>query len=174
MLALELASALLNGGYAIGLALRKRWAWPLGFLGTMLGTLVFFEAKLYAESALNLGYAGLAVAGWFAWQHRPHSLGGAQRLRDAVAAVALAVSIGVLMARFTDNPRPFTDAVLFSGGILGTLWQVKGDRGNWPLWIAVNAASTWLYLDRGLNAYAAYSALMTLVAFWGWRHWGQA
>lgn len=173
MLALELASALLNGGYVIGLALRKRWAWPLGFLGTLLGILVFLEAKLYAESVLNLGYAGLAVAGWFAWQHRPHPNGRTQRLRDVVGALVLAFSVGGLMVRFTDNPRPFADAVLFSGGILGTLWQVRGDRWNWPLWIAVNAASTWLYVDRGLNAYAAYSMFMTLVAIWGWRRWGR-
>ena len=76
------------------------------------------------------------------------------------------------MLRFTDNPRPMVDAVLFSGGILGTAWQVWGDRWNWPLWIAVNAASTWLYVDRDLNAYAVYSMVMTAIAVWGWRQWG--
>ena len=172
MLALELASARLNGGYAIGLALRKRWAWPLGFLGTMLGILVMFHAKLYAESVLNLGYAGLAVAGWLSWQKPLCPMTSFTRVRDIAVATVLALCVGVIMLRFTDNPRPMVAAVLLSGGILGTAWQVWGDRWNWPLWIAVNAASTWLYVDRDLNAYAVYAAFMTAIAVWGWRQWG--
>jgi len=35
----------------------------------------------------------------------------------------------------------------------------------------VNAASTWLYVDRDLNAYAVYSTFMTAIAIWGWRQW---
>ena len=172
MVALEILSALLNGGYALGLAIGKRWAWPLGLFGTLAGVVVLFGAKLYAESVLNLGYAVLAVYGWMQW-------GGTAAVRDRsthripefTAALMLAVATALLMKSATDNPRPLADGLMFAGGILGTWWQAQRDRINWLIWIVLNAVGLWLYADRGLWAYSAYSAVMALVSVWGWFRW---
>ncbi|MBM3434244.1 MAG: nicotinamide mononucleotide transporter [Bacteroidetes bacterium] len=172
MHALEWCSALLNGGYALGLAYRKRWAWPLGFLGTLLAIAVMFEAKLYAESALNLAYAALALLGWFAWSPSERFALRAHRLRDASWAFGMAVGVSWVMRSLTDNPRPIWDAVLFSGGLLATWWQVCGDRWNWTLWLILNLAGIYVYADLGLEVYAAYSGMMALAAAWGWYRWG--
>jgi len=173
MLALEISSALLNGGYALGLALGRRWAWPLGFLGTLTGVFVLFDAKLYAESLLNLGYAMLAVFGWVRWgQTEFKSLG---RLSDDfIVATGLALATAYLMSATTDNPRPLADGIMFAGGILGTWWQVKRERLNWIIWITLNGVGTWLYADRGLWVYATYSAAMAVVSVWGWFRWSAA
>jgi nicotinamide mononucleotide transporter len=172
MFALEITSALLNGGYALGLALGRRWAWPLGFLGTLAGVVVLFDAKLYAESLLNLGYAVLAVVGWIRWgqiQFKP--LG--RITSDLVVAVGLALATAYLMNAATDNPRPLADGIMFAGGILGTWWQVKRVRLNWIIWITLNGLGIWLYADRGLWFYAIYSAVMAVVSVWGWFRWAE-
>lgn len=171
MHALELASALLNGGYALGLAYRKRWAWPLGFLGTLLAVSVMLQSKLYAESLLNLTYAAMALLGWLAWSPEGRFSWTARRLRDAGWAVGAAVLTAWLMRSCTDNPRPIWDALLFSGGLLATWWQVCGERWNWPLWTVLNLAGLYVYADLGLEIYAAYSGLMALAAVWGWYRW---
>jgi nicotinamide mononucleotide transporter len=171
MEALEILSALLNGGYALGLAYRKRWAWPLGLLGTLMAILVMFEAKLYAESLLNMAYAALALLGWLAWSPDRRFTWNSKRLRDACGALGAALVVAWAMHSFTDNPRPTWDAVLFSGGLLATWWQVCGDRWNWPLWTALNLAGLYVYADLELVIYATYSAAMAGAAAWGWYRW---
>ena len=172
MLAIEILSALLNVGFVVVLALRIRWAWVLGFFGSSLAVILLFDSKLYAESLLNVSYALLAVYGWFSWG-RPASASGPiiSRPRGLLLTLILAVAIACLMIRHTDNPRPLADAVMFSGGLLATLWQVQRDRWNWPLWLALNGIGIWLYADRGLWVYALYSGLMAGLACWGWFRW---
>lgn len=173
MFSIEILSALLNLSFVVGLALRMRWAWVLGFIGSSLAVILLFDSKLYAESALNVTYALLAVYGWLSWG-RPESASGPliSRSLALVLTLGLAVALAWLMARHTDNPRPFADAVMFSGGILATLWQVQRDRWNWPLWLGLNGIGIWLYADRGLWVYAMYSGLMAIMALWGWFKWG--
>lgn len=171
MEALEILSALLNGGYALGLAIGKRWAWPLGLFGTLAGVAVLFDAKLYAESVLNLGYAVLAVFGWVRWGRTEFKPLVGRRTIDFILATFLALATAYLMNLATDNPRPLTDGIMFAGGILGTWWQVKRERLNWIIWMTLNGVGVWLYADRGLWIYAAYSAVMAVVSVWGWFRW---
>ena len=173
MLALEISSALLNGGYALGLAIGRRWAWSLGFFGTLAGVAVLFDAKLYAESLLNLGYAVLAVLGWVRWGRAEFKSLVGSLTNDFIVAVGLALATAYLMNAATDNPRPLADGIMFAGGILGTWWQVKRERLNWIIWITLNGVGAWLYADRGLWVYAAYSAVMAVVSVWGWFRWGE-
>jgi nicotinamide mononucleotide transporter len=171
--AIEILSALLNVGFVLGLAFRVRWAWVLGFFGSTLAVILLFDSKLYAESLLNLSYALLAVYGWFSWGRPASALGPIiSRPIALVLMLGLAVGLAWLMITHTDNPRPLADAIMFSGGILGTLWQVQRDRWNWPLWLVLNGIGIWLYADRGLWAYAMYSGLMAGLACWGWFRWG--
>lgn len=173
MEALEIMSALLNGGYALGLANGKRWAWPLGFLGTIAGVVVLFHAKLYAESVLNIGYAVLAVYGWVQWGKawNPYTP-SRSRLRDIGSAWLVVIITSLVMKYLTNNPRPISDAFMFGGGILGTWWQAQRERANWLVWIMLNSCGIWLYASLGLFAYAGYSAVMAAVSVWGWFRWG--
>jgi nicotinamide mononucleotide transporter len=173
MLALEISSALLNGGYALGLAIGRRWAWPLGFFGTLAGVAVLFDAKLYAESLLNLGYAVLAVLGWVRWGRAAFKPLVGSLTNDFIVSVGLALATAYLMNAATDNPRPLADGIMFAGGILGTWWQVKRERLNWIIWITLNGVGVWLYADRGLWVYVAYSAVMAVVSVWGWFRWAE-
>ena len=74
------------------------WCWPAGIVNVLLFTLVFFHARLYGSSALQVVYLVLSVYGWRQWLH-----GGAGHGRLAVSrtprswAVALGVS-GLLAA----------------------------------------------------------------------------
>ena len=172
MFAIEILSALLNVGFVVVLALRIRWAWVLGFFGSALAVILLFDSKLYAESVLNGSYAILAVYGWFTWGR---SESASERIISRPLALLLTLILAIvlawLMVRHTDNPRPFADAVMFAGGLLGTLWQVQRDRWNWPLWLVLNGIGVWLYADRGLWVYAIYSGLLAGLACWGWIRW---
>jgi len=49
------------------MARQKPIAWPIGFFMVVLYAIVFFEAKLYSETLLQIIYAGLQAYGWWCW-----------------------------------------------------------------------------------------------------------
>lgn len=43
------------------------WCWPIGIIGTVLYTWVFFHAKLYSDTGLQVIFTVLQFYGWWLW-----------------------------------------------------------------------------------------------------------
>ncbi|MDC3353570.1 nicotinamide mononucleotide transporter family protein [Schleiferiaceae bacterium] len=169
-------SALLNLLYVLGLIRHKRWAWPAGFLGCLLAVILFYDQKLFLESTLNLAYAGLAVFGWIQWgiptrQVSITSLSFFTAIQIGGIGLIISGILSYVFARFSSNPNPILDSGIFTFSILATYGQAKRILQNWHAWILINLAMVLLCLWRDLTIYAAYSALMTVLAFAGLRSW---
>ena len=55
---------------SIWLATRENiWYYPTGLVALVMYTWVYFSAKLYAESVLQVVCFGLMVYGWYEWLH---------------------------------------------------------------------------------------------------------
>ena len=51
------------------LAVRQNiWCWAAAFLSTAIYTIVFFDAALLMETALQVFYMAMAFYGWWHWQ----------------------------------------------------------------------------------------------------------
>lgn len=176
----EIISALLNAAYVVGMLRQRIWAWPAGLLGCLVGAWVMYQSALYAEVLLYLIYSAMAVYGWVMWT-RSHAQSqgltvhtfASRRPWVVYAAIGLLGTIGIgwLMLKWTDNPRPYVDAAMFSFSVLATLWQVQKRLENWYVWIVINAIGVWLYLDRDMIYYTAYSALLFAMSVRGLREW---
>src|SRR4051812_10158588 len=46
------------------------WLYPAGIISTALSIYLLFDARLYAESALNVYYVLMSVYGWLHWSRR--------------------------------------------------------------------------------------------------------
>lgn len=65
----EIIAVVMGISYLI-LAMRENsWCWVAGFIGTSIFCVLFFKAKLYMESGLQIYYAAMAVYGWWQWQY---------------------------------------------------------------------------------------------------------
>ena len=174
----EIISALLNAAYVVGMLRQRIWAWPAGLVGCLVGAWVMYQSALYAEVLLYLIYSAMAVYGWVMWT-RPQAQGLTVRTFKnrrpwfvfALTGLLGTLSMGWLMSEWTDNPRPFVDAAMFSFSVLATLWQVQKRLENWYVWIVINAIGVWLYLDRDMVYYMAYSALLFAMSARGLREW---
>ena len=175
LLALEIASALFNVGYVIGMINQRIWAWPLGLIGCLTAAVMFESSQLHAEAFLNVLYAALAIYGWVTWQGESQALMVVRRVQKklwwGVAAAIMALGLGWAMKTQTNNPLPFMDAGIFSLSVIATLWQIGKRLDNWHLWIAINAITVWICINRGLVVYAGYSALLFAMSFRGLRAW---
>ena len=59
------------------LAIRENiWCWFCAGISTAVYVWLFFEARLYMESALNVFYFGMAIYGWWMWSHGRDDHGG--------------------------------------------------------------------------------------------------
>ena len=166
MSSLELVAALV-GALSVYLSVRQNiWSWPTAIVNVVLYTIVFYDAKLYADMGLQVIYAVLSVYGWYEWLHggenrtELHVTSTARRLAIVLAIIGLvgAAALGVFLRGATDAALPFMDSVLSSTSLVAQWMMTKKKLENWLVWIAVDIlyigmfAFKHLYLTAGLYA----------------------
>lgn len=176
---LELISFLLS---LITVALNIRqvhWAWLFSILSSALYGAVFYEAKLYGDSGLQLVFILVSIWGWWQWLrlgHLPQSL-QVTRLRASEWMLSIAAS-GVMFCLLyfflksaTDTDVPFADGLLTAGSLLGQVLLSRKKLENWYVWIAVDILYVILYLYKNLMLTAVLYAVFVVMAIIGARTW---
>lgn len=156
---LEVVGVLTAVGYLV-LAIRQNvWCWLCAGISTAIYVYLFFGARLYMESALNLFYFGMAIYGWAVW-HRgagdheelPVSVWALERHALAIAGIAaLAGATGWLLDAWTDAAFPYIDSATTWGAIWATFLVARKVFENWYYWLVIDAASIAIYSSRDLE-----------------------
>lgn len=177
---LELISFLISVIAVTLTILEKHWAWLFTIISSALYAVVFVDAKLYGDSALQLMFIVIALYGWYQW------LFGAKRQRHPVKIAYLTFKgrmrsisfwmvcyllMAELLWRFTDTDVPRVDGVLTAGSILGQYLVSKKKIENWIVWIIVDIGYTALYIYKGLMLTAVLYGVFVVLAIIGLRTW---
>lgn len=175
----ELTAAALTA-YSIWLATRENiWYYPTGLIALAMYTWIYYSARLYAESALQVICFVLMVYGWYEWLH-----GGTQKTELPVTrtprwAWRNGTIIGILgsaaviafQLRFTDNPNPYVDSSLTVWSLVAQWMTARKWIENWILWIVINTISVPLYVKRELWITAVLFTALWVLAIFGYRDW---
>jgi nicotinamide mononucleotide transporter len=161
------------------LAIRQNiWCWAAALVSTALFLVVFFDARLYMESALQVFYIAMAVYGWHQWRRGDHgsprrvtSWTLTQHARVVAAIVALAGLSSFLLTRYTDAAMPFVDSLTTWGGVVATFMVTRKVLENWHYWFVIDSLSIYLYLQRGLTQTAVLFALYLVLIAIGYVAW---
>lgn len=176
---LEIVAVVTAIGYLL-LAIRQNiWCWLCAGISTAIYVWLFFDARLYMESVLNLFYFGMAIYGWSVW-HR--GVADPEELRVSVwpldwhaAAIAgiasLAVLNGMLLDNLTDAAFPYIDSATTWGAIWATFLVARKVFENWYYWLVIDAASVVIYWSRGLEFTALLFVLYLLMIPFGIAAW---
>lgn len=176
---LEAAGVLFSVLYLV-LAIRENlWCWPAAFLSSVLTIVVMFGARLYAEAALNVFYAAMAVYGWYQWRYGGGRGGelpiGVWPLGMHVLAVGgsivLSAALGWLLRRYTGAAFPYFDAFVTVASIVTTYMVARKILENWLYWLVVDSLAMYLYWQRGLYLYVALFALYLVLVVIGLVRW---
>jgi len=175
----EIIGAIL-GLISVWLTIRQNiWCWPTGLLMVALYTVVFFQAKLYADAGLQVVYFVLQIYGWYEWLH-----GGSHRgkldvkrisLRLGIVLAAIAVMatalMGYLLATKTDAALPYWDSTATVLSLIAQWMLARKIIENWLVWITVDLLSIGIYATKALYlTVALYAAFLALAAL-GWVEW---
>jgi nicotinamide mononucleotide transporter len=155
------------------------WYYPTGLVALVAYTAVYFQARLYAESLLQVAFFALMVYGWYEWLH-----GGADRkelpvtstprwawaagMAAGLAASALTIWIQL---RYTDNPAPWVDSSLFAWSLVAQWMTARKWIESWIFWLVINTVSIPLYISRGLWLTTVLFIALWILAILGYREW---
>jgi nicotinamide mononucleotide transporter len=175
----ELVAASITA-FSIWLATKENiWYYPTGVIALVMYTWLFYQAKLYAESVLQIVCLALMIYGWYEWLH-----GGTQRTElpvtktprwawrnGAIAGVFGAVIVILVQLRYTDNPAPYVDSSLLVWSLVAQWMTARKWIENWILWLVINTVSIPLYVSRRLWITAVLYLALWILAVEGYRKW---
>ncbi|HTV98168.1 MAG TPA: nicotinamide riboside transporter PnuC [Steroidobacteraceae bacterium] len=174
----EIVAVLLAVAYLL-LAIRQSIAcWVAAFVSSCLYVWVFFDARLYMDSALNLFYAVMAVYGFWQWRRRED--GGRLDVRrwslsrNALAAGGIATLSCVsayFLWRFTPAASPLVDSMVAWSSVFATFLVARKVYENWHWWLVIDTASLCLYFTRRLYLTVLLFAIYLVLILVGMREW---
>jgi nicotinamide mononucleotide transporter len=152
--------------------------WWTGIVGCALFGLVFLQANLYADVALQGFFIATSALGWWQWLRGDHGRALAvtraplATLAGATLAGLLATwGYGTLLHRYTDAYAPFADSAVLAFSVIAQVLLMQRRLEAWAFWWVVNTIAVPLYATRGLHLTAVLYAAYWVNAVVAWRHW---
>jgi nicotinamide mononucleotide transporter len=178
---LEVASVAFSLAYLVLAVRQSLWCWPAALIATLLSLVVFAEARLYPDSALQVFYAVMAVYGWRQWQSRPDASTAATTLPvstwppsyhvTAIAGCVIAAAVlGTLLSR-TDAAFPYLDSFTSVGAVVTTYMVAKKILENWIYWLVIDGLGVYIYWSRELYLYAGLFVIYLVLVVIGFARW---
>lgn len=158
---------------------QKVLAWPVGIVNVLLYTVIFWQARLYADMGLQVVYAVLSAYGWWAWLHGGADHGALRVTRISartaatlgLLAAAFAASLGTFLARTTDASLPWLDSSLTAASLAAQWMLTRKLLENWLVWIAADIVYVGMFVYKGLQLTAVLYAIFLGLAVMGWLQW---
>ena len=175
---LEVTAVMLALAYLVLVIQQNVLCWLAQLVSSFLYVAIFFQARLYMESALNLFFAAMAVYGWYRW-----TFGGSQRERLQISMWApyqhgivltsilvLTVLFGIILRR-TDAVFPFLDSFTTIAAVFATYMVAHKILENWVYWLVIDSLSVWLYEARELHLTSLLFVFYLVLIVIGFRRW---
>ena len=153
-------------------AKNKLSTWPIGILGIILYSFLFYQVHLYSDLVEQIYYFITSFWGWWLWTHPKNSevtennkelkVGYTKEKFNFLAVVMmilLTVVIGYVMTQIhiwspTLFPEPasfpYLDAFTTVMSFVATIYLAKRKIESWYIWILVDIIGVWLYYQKGV------------------------
>jgi nicotinamide mononucleotide transporter len=167
----------------VGLLVRRSiWNYPFGMAMVALYFIIFRDARLYGEAALQVFFFVVQGWGWWLWAHAGglaqmvsvEWMSWRARAVSLVLVAAATLGIGWGMARFTDAALPYADAAIAGASVVAQILLAMRRVENWALWIAIDVLSVAVYLNRELYLTAGLYVVFLGMAIAGLIAWARA
>jgi len=173
------------GVIGVWLMIRQNiWGWPVGLVQVAVYAWVFFLAKLYSDTILQVAFFLIQAYGWWHWSRGRQAYGGQGRpslpvTRLSGAAIVGWVAVGAVltagwgwfMHRNTDAALPWWDAFILVFSLIAQWLQARKNLENWPAWLVVNTVAMGVYWAKDLRLTSGLYLIFWGMALWGWRAW---
>jgi nicotinamide mononucleotide transporter len=175
----EALAAALGLAYLLLAVRRNLWCWFCAFTSTAIYLVLFADAKLYMQSALQVFYLIMAIYGFIEWRRGRSDEGEVMirawplrmHLLALVAATAATLVNGWLLARGTDAVAPYLDSFVTWSSVITTWMVARRLIENWLYWIVIDSLAAYLYFAQGLLVTALLFLLYVGIVVHGYAQW---
>lgn len=159
---------------------RSVWNYPFGLAMVTLYGFVFYEARLYSDTILQIYFFAVQLFGWWYWLKgraedglvQPETLPAKGWAAAVAATVAGNLALGWFFATYTDAAAPWLDSFIAAASVTGQTLQSTRKIESWYWWIAVDLVAIGVYAWKGLylttGLYTVFLAL-SVAGFLSWR-----
>lgn len=160
-----------TGGICVWLVVKENiWNWPIGILNNIFFIVLFLQARLFADTALQVVYIVLGFLGWYWWLKggkNKTKLEVANTPKQTMAWLIVISVIATAVLTYTlikvNDSAPFLDAVTTVLSLAAQFLLTKKYIQNWYLWITADVLYIYLYFSRGLSLTAVlYGVFLTM------------
>jgi nicotinamide mononucleotide transporter len=160
---------------------RSLSCWPVVLISDVVYLVVFYRARLYSDTLLQVFFLAFTLYGWWYWWRGMREEGEVRVVRmdlssllAGLAAGAVgSVVLGLWMTQI-HAALPYLDATLTSYSLVASWWGVRKHIANWWLWIAVDLVYIGEYIYKDLRATALLYAGLVALALLGLHDWQRA
>jgi nicotinamide mononucleotide transporter len=171
--------SVITGAACVWLTVRaSAWNFPVSLVNVAAYSVVYFQARLFADAGLQVVFFVLTLAGWFQWLYGGTGrtalrVGRASRLELVIVVACVAGSTLLLsyLLNHLGGSATFFDAFTTSLS-LGGQWLLNRKRvENWWLWIVADVIYVPLYTYKHLYLTAFLYAVFLAMATAGLIEW---
>jgi nicotinamide mononucleotide transporter len=134
--------------------------WSFGIVNAAFFVVLFFQNRIYAETALNGYYLVTCIWGLYLWKFRKRNdedkagvpITRINRNQMTWVAIWLAggTAVGTWLLGFTDTDVAFLDAITTTASLIAQYLLAKKVFENWYIWIAADVLYVGLFFYKGL------------------------
>lgn len=158
----------------------SRFLWIASVVMPAIYLVVFYDAGLYADTAINIYYLAIALYGWIAWKrgaqgeelHITHASKGVWATMAGLYIV-LQLLFSAMLLHLTDSDVPWFNGLTSALSVVGMWMLARKYIEQWIVWIVVDILSAALYCYKGLLLTAILYVLYAVIAIFGYRKWKQ-
>ena len=175
---LETLAVIFSVIYVILAAKENIWCWAAALISVGLYIYICCQAKLYAETGLQVFYFIMAIYGYFSWSKNDGALMISEWSTNKhfiiiLSATLITFLLGFIFSIYTDAKMPIVDSFTTVFSVFATFMVVKKILSNWLYFIVIDIIAIHLYYSRDLHLTSFLFLIYTLIAIFGFLKWNR-
>ena len=150
----------------------------MAIISVVIYMFIFLEAKLYADTGLQVYFLIMNVYGWYFWSRKtdgekvPVSSISCREIILSIAGIAIfTATLGFFLFKGTDASFPFIDSFCTACSLVAQLFLARKVMENWLIWIFVDTIYVGVYIAKDLDLTAGMYGLYIYIAATGYLEW---
>ncbi len=177
----EMLAVFLSVIYLILAIKQNLWCWVAAFFSTLIYSILFFDASLLMDSALNIFYLVMAVYGWYSWKYSNgiknhenleiNTYGLIKNIKIIIFLTILTFALGFYMENYTTADYAYLDTFTTVFAVFATYMLTKKVLENWLYWVVIDTVSIYIYINKGFYLTAVLFTFYTILALIAYKQW---
>ena len=156
------------------------WMWVVGCIMPAIYIVVLYQAGIYADCGMEVYYFLAGIYGLIIWLRGKTEKGETVSIRRtphktfvwlALLFVILFAAIAIFLRECTDSRVPYIDSFTTSLSVIAMWMLSRKYIEQWWVWFVVDAASSGLYIYKGVYGRSLLYAVYTIMAIYGYYVW---